>query len=254
MNRTEATECLKFLLGTLFLSSYRLPTSSHVKNIIGSGVKLFTTYKPFVSMGCILRHLIQKVKEREQNLFYFSEGSFLGLFSDRLLLLEKSIAPTNLETSCFLFFEKFFDYHYCPRSDEHIEEMVEWCLYSVQFSESNSTRVSDALKLLEEVQNHLYLSKLNAMFDMNLDTLDSPNHRFDGGPTLNDLFPKPEAIDEETQTVENESPEVAIRDGSGMLTKAYFEFSDTKHCDCEDYEASGDCYHVDDIGAIASAV
>ena len=180
-------------------------------------------------------------------------SDFLGLFKDRLLLFKESVAPTNLGTSCFLFFEKFFDSNFCPVCDEEIEEMVEWCLYSVQFTESNLTRISATLTVLTEVQNYLYVSKLNSMYNMSYDNLDSPVSRFDGGPILNDLVSQSKlTIDNETQTFENKNAEVTIKDGSGILTKAYFDYSDTKRCDCAEYEASGDCYHVDDLGVITS--
>ena len=227
MNRLEAIEFLKLHFGTLFLTSYDLPTLEHVKTIIGSGLLKFTQYQPFVSIGCVMQNLIAKVISRSNELLYLSDNKFLNAFSDRLNLFGESIAPTNLKHSAQTFFQKFFDYDYCPVNDEEIEMIVEWSLFAIQFEEANKERVRKALDLLIEVQDHLYTAKFKAMFD----TVEKQNK------TCN--VPKP---------IEKKETEVA--QNTAIVKNEILWDSDTKSCDCYEYEISGDCYHVDGFDSV----
>ena len=239
--RFEVVEFLKFYFGTLFLSTYHLPTIEQVKNTTGSGVRLFTSYKPFVSMGCVLRLLILKILQRGDDLLYLSKNKFLDAFSDRLHLLGESIAPTNLENSCLTFFEKFFDYGHCLADDEEVETLVEWSLFVVQFKEANEERVRTVLDLLTEVREHLYNEELKALF-----------------------FPELVKLRKETEISDNAQSEKKTNDSTSFVanssksqTKDVEETkrskdeilmdTDTKSCDCYEYEVSGDCSHVDDF-------
>ena len=239
MDRFEAIEFLKLYFGTLFLSSYKLPTLDHAIVIFGNGVKIFLRYRPFVSMGCILRHLITKVLNRREELRYLCRNDFLNAFSDRLHLIGDCVAPKDLTASPNIFFQKFFDSDYTPQNEEEINAIVEWCMFAVQFEESSLARVNAAIELLKGIRDHLYHAKLAAMFDQTMDNLDKPLHRFDTLVDLKSLSLEDEDMLGEEQ--EEEKEKLAPLSSPNEVRKDY----DSKPCDCDEYEASGDCYHAD---------
>ena len=207
MNRDEAVEFLKLHFGAMFLTTYCLPTFENVQDIVGNGVLLFSTFFPFISVGCILRRLIDKVMERSGDLIMFSKSIFLYKFSDRLKDYKESAFPHD-EHSSLTFFQKFYDRDYTPINDEELEEIVEWSLFAVQFKEANEERTKAVLEMLMKLKNHLYDEKMKSAYDPSLDNIDEPPFTF---------------------KVQNEDVSTA-----------------SKACECYEYEVSGDCSHLDD--------
>lgn len=206
MDRTDQLAFLKLHFGTLFLTTYHMPTLDEVKNVIGSGVFLFARYFPFVSIGCILRSMIEKLLKRGEELIMFSKNNFLRDFNANLETYDTSIVPLDTARSPLTFFKTFFEPEFTPVNEEEIDILIEWSLFVVQFEEANENRTKEALKLLSELQDHLLTSKFAAMYDITLDNIDKPS---------------------EEQMI-------------------LFD-TNTKSCDCYEYEQSGDCHHFDDV-------
>ena len=221
MNHDEGVEYLKLHFGTLFLETYRMPKFQDVINIIDNGVVIFTKFFPYASVGDILRQLIDEVLERSDDLVTFSKNNFLLKFSDRLDTFHSATAPTNLVSSPLMFFSIFFNRFYTPFNKEQIDLIVEWALFAVQFAESNPERTQKALKLLKELRTHLYAEKMKAMLDPHLDNIDAPS------------------LKNKNDKKKNLSVIVSQKDEPILFD------TDTKPCDCYEYEQSGDCFCLD---------
>ena len=224
MNHDEGMEYLKLHFGTLFLETYRMPKLQDVVNIIDNGVVIFTKFFPYVSVGDILRLLIDEILERSGDLVSLSSNNFLLKFSDRLDTFHKAAAPIDLVSSPLLFFSLFFNRHYTPFNKEQIDLIVEWALFSVQFVESNPQRTHKALNLLKELRSHLYDEKMKAMLDPHLDNID--------GPAL-------KAKNKKKKDLKNLSVAASQKDEPILFD------TNTKPCDCYEYEQSGDCSCLD---------
>ena len=147
-------------------------------------------------------------------------------FSDRLNTFHEAAVPTDKVSSPLSFFMLFFNRLYTPFSDEQIDAIVEWALFAVQFEESNPERTQKALKLLKDLRIHLYDEKMKAMLDPHLDNIDGPSIKA--------------KAEESSQNDKNVLPVAAIEKDESIL----FD-TNTKSCDCYEYEQSGDCYCLD---------
>lgn len=163
-------ESLKLYLGTLFLSCYRLPEMHDVETVIEEVVEESKREKvPFGTLVEKMLLLLEKIYLKRSELLMFGKGEFLGPFLDRLNTFGCDSYPTDLEDSGVMFFRKFFkdsskieleseeetelkidSEEEEPLSD--LEEIVEWCLFVVQFEEATHERIVKAINFLYKVK------------------------------------------------------------------------------------------------------
>ena len=159
MERLLAVEILKLYLGTLFVSCYELVTLDSLKKILretcGKMRRLchYTCHTPL----CMLRNLILTLETREADLLRFSSNNFLGNFMERAPFLFKNDLPSdNADVSAtYTFFMRYFDNDFALINQDDHFEMVEWCLYVVQFEEGNVERTKATMELLRDVKTYV---------------------------------------------------------------------------------------------------
>ena len=156
MIRMQAIEFLKLHLGTLFLCNYEMPSFEEVTQSIEDGIKPFNVYQPFVSVGCILNHLLCKIIDRESQLLNRANVNLLQSFDDRLPLFGDKISPKDKVESPKQFFEKFYDTEYTPQNKEEIARIVEWIVCVVGFDEATEKRTEEALEFLKRLSKYLH--------------------------------------------------------------------------------------------------
>ena len=147
---------LKLHLGTLFLSTYYLPTEKEVKARLSRyTIHPFSKFPPFESVESVLEELFQKILHNRKYLVKVSKIDHGFRFKKIMKNFDESICPTDLNKSAWIFFEKFFERDLTPTSNEEVEEIAEWILYVVKFNEADRKRVEQALVVIEEIKLHL---------------------------------------------------------------------------------------------------
>ena len=230
---------MKLHLGTLFLSNYTLPTFSSIVDVVCDKVKVISDDAYYPSVGCALNELLRRVIEREHDLLMFAKTDFLGKFGDRANEFDACVFPFDIKESAVIFFEKMFDSRFAPRTEDDIATLLEWCLFSVQFTESNVERTKDALRLLKKLKA-LCIESEYCVFS-----------RSKVADAVNGI--EPFSKNEGTQTVARrgvdyieQAPHASMqRFKTNAVTNAWKRSVlvdyDTKKCSCYTYEVSGDC-------------
>ena len=158
MDSSDALDFLKLHLGTLFLDTYSLPTLESILDIICGICEIQKHSEMYSTAACALNDFLCRLFEREVDLLSSSTNDFLGKFSERQY--DSSVFPFDLNRSGEIFFEKFFDLYYTPTTKSEVEVLLEWCLFTVQFSEGNVERTRDALSLLKRLKECCVETKL----------------------------------------------------------------------------------------------
>ena len=180
---------LTLLFTCLFLDSYVLVDVFEVISLIeDKTIDWFREEKCFRNLLLLNR----KLNALQVILYDNVSCNFLGAFSERTQQFGKRF-PADLKGSCHKFFERLFDATCTPADDEQLDEIVDYVAFSVQFEEATSSRVTDALNLLDNVTE---LAKFRY--------------------------------------------QKVVKDGSNTDVKNV-NYRDTKHCECVEYDMSGDC-------------
>lgn len=145
---------LKMHLETIFLKTFKLFSFESVQPLITDGMastkRLCYTYRH--SPMCMLRNLLLAIEDRADDLIRFSSNNFLGDFKERASLIFSDELPDETkESGTLTFFERFLDNDCSPRTQSEHNEMIEWCLFAVQFEQGNVERMNEALKILYDV-------------------------------------------------------------------------------------------------------
>ena len=236
MNRFVAVEYLKTFLGTLFLATYDLPSYDVVKSLINEvDIRLkrtnsFRFYHPLVT----LRNLINNLEERIGDLLMFSENSFLKKFSDRMLDNGAVVFPFSKAKSTLMFFQNFLNYDYCPINEAEMYELLEWSLLSVQFEEANKERTQEAMTLLKSIRDYID-DRLTQTRSSCYTLLDD----FDIADDMNGVMKGSVGKDDDDMNGMMKRSVGKDEVDVGLMMENY---RDTKHCDCFEYESSGDCH------------
>ena len=249
MDRYDAIDFLKMYLGTLFLDNYVMPKLEAVKIVLAAAARPLNKFEPLGVAGIKLRQLCKKVLKHSGDLLYFSENrKNFGRFSDQLYLYAEEVAPVDREGSALIFFEKFFNDDYTPQSEVELEFIIEWLLFVVEFDEANEERTKKALDLLNDLYE--YLCEFEPSASSSPQSNDEHDKDDDEGYGGDDETVCCDcAAAEAKRSIETNMDEVTKQDKQMSLEKCaeYYHVSDTKHCDCYEYEMSGDCYHVDNV-------
>ena len=157
----DSIDFLKMYFGTIFLSTYVLPSVEDIKNWLGKDIHPYDAYPPFDSIECVLRYLLVRVLDKSDYLLNGSQMKCNLKFRSTLKTFDEFIRPCNRDTSIRTFFKKFYKPNFTPQSDAEIDQILEWMLYVIQFDEADLTRVAEGLKLLNQIQWHLRDMKKN---------------------------------------------------------------------------------------------
>ena len=236
MNSLIGSETLKLHFGTLFLSTYRLPSFEEVKTIIDDA-KLSYYGQPcnFYSALHKLEDILSQVEKRKDELISFSSGQFLRNFSEHLLRSGLLIVPTVKDSSCKRFFRMFLDPAFLPNSQTDVELIYEWSMYVVQFEEANETRTKAALSLVAEISEYV-----ENIFEEALQRKKK----------IKDELKKKVDESVEKRGVDEVDTQMNVRDDGDDDYDVHDDlvnYRDTKFCLCYEYEVCGDCYCAFDL-------
>ena len=214
--RVLILENLKVSFGLLFLKTHPLPTLLEVMTVINNAHVVIAATPLHLALGMwnsfrlaleMLNSLIADLLLRGGDLKLFVYNNFLGEFIDKRDS-KTNVIPFDKDRGGIEFFESFFQEQFTPKTQEELDELLEWCLFSVQHSDSDATRLNEALELLCGVRVHIL-------------------KKFEGSPPTK---------------VKSDNDD----DDDNVFTAP--PLSDTKSCSCYTYEVTGDCSCIyDDV-------
>ena len=216
-----ACETLKMRFNSLFLTSYDLPDVSEVCDFLDETFCVIDSQEKFRATVDRLERLVVAVELREADLLTFSHNGFLGKFCD-IETESDGVFPYDKKRSGEEFFDKFFNGIYSPTCEKSIEEMVESCLFVVQYVECDEGRVRDAMVLLKAVKKFIQ--------GRNENTLAPCKHVED------DLHFYDDENDDAALAMDQSSQQFDVHDYCFNVDGV-----PSKGCTCHEYEVSGDC-------------
>ena len=226
-DRYDTIEKLKMYFCTFFLECFDLVQLPDMKELVEAGllrtkVMCATNHSSF----CMLARLLELVQMRKRDLMRLCKNDFLGSFKGLEKRLFRDSSTIDRKTTAVeTFFKKFFNSDYTTSSMNEHNEIIDWCLTVVQFEEATPERVNLALDRLDDLRRYLLH---RAMDEQNFQALQ-----------MHDIL-NVEKFHTNLAAAMDKGPQAA-----SSLKNLGPE--DTKRCDCDEYEASGDCNCVEDM-------
>ena len=153
-------DLLKVYFGTLFLYTFYLPSVNEIKTLLGHDhVHPYLEFPPFDTIECVLQYVLTKVLDKSEYLVNACKTEHDLSFANSVKTFDERIRPHDPDESAKLFFVKFFEGDFTPRSYEEVQQIVEWMLFAVQFDEAKQDRVIEALHLMRQLKLHLFMMK-----------------------------------------------------------------------------------------------
>ena len=155
MPSDDAYLSLQLYFGTLFLDIFSLPSFEEVRNCISGWEDLYSGGQ-YENIIFVLLQLLDHAFFMKYELLHVAKSSDYGSFVEYKNSNDPEICPTDLETSCLMFFEKLSVSGIYPFNESMIEEITYYSSHCIcRFEECTPDRVQKAFKLLKKVRNHV---------------------------------------------------------------------------------------------------